>query len=54
MIEGFRHSLGAADRLDFTVIGPAVNLVSRIAYEPHIARLNDNVLEPPKKNPGLI
>ena len=25
---------------------------NRVAFVPHIARLNDNVLEPPKNNPG--
>ena len=30
----------------------ATDRSNRIAFVPHIARLNDNVLEPPKNNPG--
>ena len=30
----------------------ATDLSNRFAFVPHIARLNDNVLEPPKENPG--
>lgn len=35
-------NVGAADRLDFTVIGPAVNLVTRM--EPLCAQLDQNVI----------
>lgn len=30
----------------------ATDRSNRFAYVPHVARLNDNVLEPPKENPG--
>ena len=35
-------NVGAADRLDFTVIGPAVNLVTRM--EPLCAQLDQTVV----------
>src|SRR5439155_19027460 len=56
------HPLGSAgavgdpplDRHD-TAIGAhaiATDPSNRFAFVPHIARLQDNVLEPPKNNPG--
>jgi 6-phosphogluconolactonase len=56
------HSLGAdgavgASRLDRQETAPGAHAIStdpsnRYAFVPHIARLNDNVLEPPRDNPG--
>src|SRR6266404_2396327 len=53
---GADGAVGAAplDRHD-TATGAhaiATDRSNRFAFVPHIARLNDNVLEPPKENPG--
>jgi len=55
------HSLAAdgavgASRLDRQDTAPGAHAIhtdpsNRYAFVPHIARLNDNVLEPPKENP---
>jgi 6-phosphogluconolactonase len=49
-------AVGAAllDRHDTAVGAHAIQTdpSNRFAFVPHIARLNDNVLEPPKNNPG--
>src|SRR6516162_10659585 len=53
---GADGSVGAAslDRLDTAAGAHAIQTdpSNRFAFVPHIARLNDNVLEPPKENPG--
>jgi 6-phosphogluconolactonase len=56
------HSLGAdgavgASRLHRQETAPGAHAIhtdpsNRYAFVPHIARLNDNVLEPPRENPG--
>ena len=44
----------AVDRQDTAIGAHAIQTdrSNRFAFVPHIARLNDNVLEPPKNNPG--
>ncbi len=49
-------SVGAASH-DWLATAPGAHAIqtdpsNRFAFVPHIARLNDNVLEPPKDNPG--
>ena len=56
------HHLGAdgavgAPPLDWLATAAGAHAIAtdpsnRFAFVPHIARLNDNVLEPPKENPG--
>jgi 6-phosphogluconolactonase len=56
------HSLGAdgavgAPSLDWLATASGAHAIqtdpsNHFAFVPHIARLNDNVLEPPKENPG--
>ena len=49
-----RSAPPAVDRQDTATGAHAIQTdpSNRFAFVPHIARLNDNVLEPPKNNPG--